>query len=43
MVRLVVQLDQEWLVTDLHNQDVLFGPEEISEVVNTIVGLPDRC
>ena len=44
MVCLMVQLDRDWLVTDVHNQDVLFGSEEISEMVNTIVGQhPDRC
>lgn len=35
-------IDQEWLVTDVHNNHVVFGAEEISEVVNTLMGVPSR-
>ncbi|CAL8469492.1 g9033 [Coccomyxa elongata] len=35
-------IDQEWLVTDVHNNHVVFGAEEISEVVNTLMGGPSR-
>ncbi len=37
-----MQIDQEWLVTDVHNNHVVFGAEEISEVVNTLMGVPSR-
>lgn len=37
-----MQIDQEWLVTDVHNNHVVFGAEEISEVVNTLMGIPSR-
>lgn len=37
-----MQVDQEWLVTDVYNNNVMFGPEEISEVVNTVMGMPAR-
>ncbi|EIE21548.1 hypothetical protein COCSUDRAFT_43248 [Coccomyxa subellipsoidea C-169] len=40
--RLIGEVDQEWLVTDVYNNNVMFGPEEISEVVNTVMGMPAR-
>ncbi|KAK9908212.1 hypothetical protein WJX75_004308 [Coccomyxa subellipsoidea] len=40
--RFAEEVDHEWLVTDVHNNHVMFGPEEISEVVNTVMGMPAR-
>jgi hypothetical protein len=31
---------QDWLVTDVHNDSVIFGPSEISEVINNVMGVP---
>ena len=38
----VLQVDKEWLVADLKDSEVVFGPEDISEVINTVMGVPDR-
>lgn len=38
----VTQTDQDWLVTDVHNDSVIFGPGEISEVINNVMGLSTR-
>lgn len=39
----VSQVDQQWQVADICNGDIIFNPEEISEVINTVLGVPDRC
>ncbi len=33
------QVDQEWLVADVCSNDVFFGPEEITEAINTVMGV----